>query len=264
MIARMRETWQQRIDRAVHLSDEHEATRPLLRAYGALLALQRDCYEALKCTPHRLAGSVELDLPVLRPCVRPMLRGVATLGSSLLAEDARRLLEGGDSALDAVLVDGWRRPSGQPFFPKIILQPYAEHLAAVNVRPVDRDAALRPGACPFCGGAPQLAILESAGDADGGGRRLLCAVCLTTWPFRRVLCAHCGEEDERRLGYFQSPAFHYLRVDACETCKHYLKTVDLTRLGLAVPIVDEVAGGALDLWATEHEYQKIELNLVGL
>jgi formate dehydrogenase maturation protein FdhE len=40
--------------------------------------------------------------------------------------------------------------------------------------------------------------------------------------------------------------------------------VDLTRLGIAVPVVDEVAGASLDLWAREHDYQKIELNLVGL
>ena len=32
----------------------------------------------------------------------------------------------------------------------------------------------------------------------------------------------------------------------------------------AVPLVDEVAGASLDLWAREHGYEKIELNLVGL
>ena len=55
-----------------------------------------------------------------------------------------------------------------------------------------------------------------------------------------------------------------LRVDACDTCRRYLKTIDLTRLGIAVPVVDEVAGAPLDLWALERGYEKIELNLVGL
>ena len=72
------------------------------------------------------------------------------------------------------------------------------------------------------------------------------------------------EEDERKTGYFHTPAFDHLRLDACESCKHYLKTVDLTKLGLAVPLVDEVAGAPLDLWARERGYEKIELNLLGL
>jgi hypothetical protein len=33
---------------------------------------------------------------------------------------------------------------------------------------------------------------------------------------------------------------------------------------LAIPLVDEIAAAALDLWAVEHGYTKIELNLVGL
>ena len=74
----------------------------------------------------------------------------------------------------------------------------------------------------------------------------------------------CGEEDERRLGYFHTAAFDHLRLDTCDTCRRYLKTVDLTRLGLAVPLVDEAAGASLDLWAREREYEKIELNLLGL
>ena len=84
------------------------------------------------------------------------------------------------------------------------------------------------------------------------------------WPFCRVLCASCGEEDEHKLGYFIRRSTRHLRVDACDTCHRYLKTVDLTRLGVAVPLVDEVAGAPLDLWAREQGYEKIELNLVGL
>ena len=61
---------------------------------------------------------------------------------------------------------------------------------------------------------------------------------------------------------FQLP--EHRGVDSCDTCRRYLKTIDLGRLGLAVPIVDEVAGVTLDAWATEHGYEKMELNLVGM
>jgi hypothetical protein len=260
----MGDEWERRIGRAMHLAGKDEAAGALMLAYSRLLALQRDCYETVRRRANRLTGSLEGDLSLLRPGVGPMLRAVATIGPPRLADEARRILDGGEPAIDAMLLTGWHAPSDHGFFPRIVLQPYAQCLASMGLRPIGRDLPPRRDACPFCGGAPQLSILQSAGDADGGGRQLLCATCFTTWPFGRILCAHCGEEDEHRLGYFHSPAFDHLRVDACDTCRHYLKTVDLTRLGIAVPIVDEVAGAPLDLWALDHGYQKIELNLVGL
>jgi len=260
----MRDSWQRRIDRAGHLAERDPAARPLLVVYSRLLSLQRDSYEMFRRRADRLTGSLDRDLSAVRPCVAPMLTVVAEIGPPRLADEAGRILDGAAAALDAMLLAGWRATSGQQFFSKLALQPYAEYLAAIDVRPLDRDGPRGKYVCPFCGGAPQLSILDGARDPDGGGRHLLCGTCSTVWPFRRVLCAQCGEEDEHRLGYYHSPAFDHLRVDACDTCRHYLKTVDLTRLGIAVPVVDEVAGAPLDLWALEHDYQKIELNLVGL
>jgi len=259
----MRDSWARRIDRAVHLAENDEAARPLLTAYSRLLRLQRECSTTIGRAVTRLSGNLESDLAHIRPCVPRILDAMIETGPPLLAEEARRMREQPTSAIDAILLEGWREPSRPQFFPKVVLQPYAEHLATAGLRPIDRTPA--PGqTCPFCGGPAQLAILRSVPDGDGGGRLLQCATCFTEWPIRRVLCPHCGEEEERRLGYFRSPAYDYLRIDACDACRHYLKTIDLTRLGLAVPVVDEVAGAPLDLWAAEQGYRKIELNLMGL
>jgi formate dehydrogenase maturation protein FdhE len=38
-------------------------------------------------------------------------------------------------------------------------------------------------------------------------------------------------------------------MEARHTCRRYLKTVDLNKNGLAVPVVDELATIPLDLWA---------------
>jgi hypothetical protein len=260
----VRDSWQRRIDRAAALAAANAPGRALLVAYGELLRLQRDCEDTLHRAGSRVTGSLDRDLPALRVCVRPMLEAVATIGPPLVAEDARRILGEPEPAIDAVLLMAWHTASGHGFFPKIVLQPYAQCLASLGLRPTDRNLTSAKSLCPFCGGAPQLSILRSPGDGDDGGRQLLCATCFTTWPFGRILCARCGEEDERRLGYFRTPEFDHLRVDACDTCMHYLKTVDLTRQGNAVPLVDEVAGAPLDLWARDHGYQKIELNLLGL
>ena len=260
----MREGWQTRIDRASQLAAEDQTARPLLEVYGRLLTLQRDCDASLRKAASTLSGSLERDLDALRACAPRILNDVAAFGPPALVEQARALVDRGDTAIDSMLLEGWRTPSDSSLFPKLLLQPYASCLASLNIRPVDRDLPRSHNACPFCGGAPQVSVLHHAADGDAGGRDLLCGTCFSTWPFRRVLCAACGEDNERQLGYFVSSSFDHVRVDACETCKQYLKSVDLTRAGLAVPVVDEVAAAPLDLWALERGYQKIELNLVGL
>src|SRR5205814_1993648 len=196
-----------------------------------------------------------------------LLQSVAENGPRQLVEEAHALLDGTSSSREQLLVTYWHARSDRQFFAKALLQPYGQWFVDSGIRQTDVNHTVVPAnRCPNCGGPPQASILQGGGSApaEGGTRQLLCATCLTTWPFRRVLCPHCFEDDEQLLGYFHSPALDHLRVDTCESCRRYLKTIDLGRLGLAVPLVDEVAGAPLDLWAREHGYEKIELNLVGL
>ena len=263
----MRDTWRHRLQRAEHLAADGSASVPLVAFYAALLRVQEDLYNTLSALPSwRPSGALDHDLPAFRRQLPAVLRAIATVAPEPLAREARVLLEAEAGRLDQMLLAFWRAPSDRQFFAKVILQPYAQWLAERGAAPVGRGLPRADNRCPFCAGTPQLSMFRGASDSalEGGGRALQCATCFTTWPFRRVLCTHCGEEDERRLGYFQSPAFEHLRVEACDTCGHYLKGIDLTRLGVAVPIVDEVAGAPLDAWAREHGYEKIELNLVGL
>ena len=262
----MKETWAQCISRARQLAAANGPGSHVLESYADVLTFQQQAYETLKAGLGRSAsGSLETDLPAVRAQVPRLLQAIIANGPQALVPEATRLLEStSGAAIDDALVGYWHAPSDQDFFAKATLQPYTGWLAEGGIAPVGRQLPRADNRCPFCGGSPQLSTLVAAGDSDGGGRQLLCATCLTAWPFRRVVCVYCGEEDERKTGYFHTPVFDHLRVDACESCKHYLKTVDLTKLGLAVPLVDEVAGAPLDLWARERGYEKIELNLLGL
>ncbi len=263
----MRETWRRRVQRAETLSAVATPSTALVAFYAALLRAQSDVYDFLSgLSGWRPSGSLASDLPALEPRLPIVLTTVANAAPASLASEARQWLTMPGRRLDQPLLAFWRAPSDRDFFAKAIVQPYADWLAVTGVVPVGRDLPRADNRCPFCGGTPQLSLLRTASDAalEGGGRALQCATCLTTWPFRRVLCPHCGEEDERKLGYFHSPAFDHVRVEACESCRHYVKGIDLTRLGVAVPLVDEVASAPLDAWAREHGYEKIELNLVGL
>jgi formate dehydrogenase maturation protein FdhE len=57
--------------------------------------------------------------------------------------------------------------------------------------------------------------------------------------------------------------FPHVRVESCDTCQHYLRTIDLTKDGNAVPEADDLAAIPLTLWAQEHGYLRIHTNLLG-
>ena len=257
----MRDSWDARIHRAELLSARAGSGEAMLTFYVHLLRIQRDIYESLR--NRRLAGEPAADATSEMRFAPPLLTMTASKGPASLREQAEQLRSGAD--FEQIAQPFWREPSDRDFFAKALVQPYLECLAEQRVRPRHRDHLLGERRCPFCGGAPQLSILEEHAEGlESGGRQLQCANCLNRWTYRRIVCVHCGEEDERRLAYYQTDEYPHLRVDSCETCGYYLKSVDLGKLGLAVPIVDEIAGVALDAWAVERGYKKIELNLVGM
>ena len=264
--SKLKNSWDSLIRRAEHLAAKNDSTKELLNFYAELLRAQKEIYEFLRTRKGWLpSGMLEEDLPVVRVVLPGLLRTVEANGPAALVEEARMLLRAGVEEIDRLLLEQWRAPSDLQFFAKAFLQPYTRWLAESGGRPVDRDFERLENRCPFCGGKPQVSLLRvKEASAESGGRDLLCATCLTAWPFRRVVCAQCREERPARLGYFHTPEYDHVRIEACDTCKHYIKGVDLTRLGLAVPLVDEIAAAPLDVWAHEHGYTKIELNLVGL
>jgi formate dehydrogenase accessory protein FdhE len=262
----MKEYWDIHIRRAEELASERSEAKELLTFYRALLSAQKQIHEYLRSRKGWLpSGALEHDLAVVRPVMHRLLDAVQVSGPAPLADEARELMRAGESEINGLLLEYWRAPSDVQFFAKAFLQPYARWLAEVSAKPVDRWLEAGENRCPFCAGKPQLSLLRiQEPDSEVGGRSLLCSTCLTVWAFRRVSCANCGEERPAKVGYFHTPQYDHVRVEACDGCKHYIKGIDLTKLGFAAPLIDEVAAASLDLWARERGYTKIELNLVGL
>jgi FdhE protein len=258
--------WDKQIERAELLAAQASGSRELLSFYSQLLRAQKEIYEFLRSRKDWLAsGDLERDLPLIREPFARLLKTVETYGPEPLAAEAQELSNSNDVIIDEMLISHWLSPSDIQFFAKALLQPYGRWLADAGGEVRGQEVFRSERRCPFCGGNPQVSFLQSKeSNAESGNRDLICATCLSTWEFRRVVCANCGEERPAKLGYFQSPEFDHVRIEACDTCRHYIKGVDLTRLGFAVPLVDEVAAAPLDLWAREHGYTKIEINLVGL
>jgi formate dehydrogenase accessory protein FdhE len=262
----MSEWWDKQIHRADHLAAQANGSKELLTFYAQLLRAQKAIYDYLRSREGWLpSGDLDGDFAVLKNALPEFLKVVEVYGPASLAVEARDLSMAETSALADRLISYWQSGSDIQFFEKAFLQPYLRWLAESGARPTGREISLGERYCPFCGGNPQVSFLKNKETtAESGNRDLICGTCLSSWEFRRVVCANCGEERPGKLGYFHSPKFDHVRIEACDTCKHYIKGVDLTRLGFAAPIVDEIDAAPLDLWAREHGYTKIELNLVGV
>jgi formate dehydrogenase accessory protein FdhE len=262
----MTEWWDKQIQRADHLAPGANGSKELLKFYGHLLRAQKEIYESLRGRKDWLpSGDFKHDLPVLVDALPAFLTVIEAHGPSSLAAEAHDLSQSDLQVLAERLMAYWDNTSDIQFFEKAFLQPYLRWVAESGARLVGREVSGGERYCPFCGGNPQVSFLQNKETtAESGNRDLICATCLSSWEFRRVVCASCGEERPAKLGYFHSPEFDHVRIEACDTCKYYIKGVDLTRAGFAAPIVDEIDAAPLDLWAREHGYSKIELNLVGL
>src|SRR5262249_14470389 len=223
-------TWNTLIERAETLAAQRSDVAELLHFYARLLAAQKSVYESIR--GWRPSGRLDQDLPELRKALRPLLDTVAEYGPTLLSGEARRLSQASVTETDETLMAYWHSPTDNQFFAKAFLQPYACRLAELGCKPDRRNLESRPDRCPFCCGKPQLAVLKiDEGGGDVGSRYLLCSTCLSLWPFRRVICASCSEERPAKLGYFHTPEYDYIRVEACDSCRCYVKAIDLTRFG---------------------------------
>jgi formate dehydrogenase accessory protein FdhE len=140
-------------------------------------------------------------------------------------------------------------------------------LAAARIEPPSKeDWGAR--ACPMCGDVPQCAAIveESGGFMQGAPRYLICGRCSGWWGWPRAVCPNCGEDDSRRITSFVADEWSWARIDACESCHAYLKTFDLRVDGSkdVVPLVDDVATLALDLWAHERALHRPRLSMAGV
>jgi formate dehydrogenase accessory protein FdhE len=262
-----------RIQRAKRLSANYPFASEFLDLYKHVASFQKSLQANLAASIGAHLNSVfatgnreVLDLTALLPHYRGFLSVIEQHAPPALRESARQTsLLGSDSwiaSLDSCweLAGKYDQQVGAfaQFLSRAFLQPYAELLAANKVTP---PAVSAPRICPICGARPLLGVLRPEG--DGGKRFLLCSFCSREWEFRRIYCPTCGEEAEEKLPVYVAEQFPHMRVEACETCKFYLRTVDLTKDGNAVPLVDDLAAIPLTLWAHEHGYSRLQPNLLG-
>jgi FdhE protein len=267
--------WQRRIARAEALGARYSFAAEILRFYAAIARFQEKLYGELagSRSSAEAGGGASDSEPFAQPLppelarrFGPFLAVIEQNGPGPLREAARELRTGGEDAHFQLLTAFWTEsetgalpPGPDDFFARAFLQPYAAYIRSLSIRHGNGEA---PYLCPFCRRKPGLGVLRPLG--DGGQRFLVCSFCLAEFEFRRIVCPGCGEENHAKLAVYTAEELKHVRVEVCDSCRTYIKTVDMTKSGLAEPIVDEMASIPLDLWAQKQGYKKLRSNLLQL
>ena len=255
-----------RIARARALAASHPAAAEPLTFFADLIALQQSIVSEHKLVLEGRSSFTEsLDVEAAADALPSLFTGLHRIAPATVIEAVDTLLEESRAQRRHLLHSYWcGERDGDPrlsFIVEALLQPFAERVAALlGLAP--RLPVGRIDECPICGDRPVVAVLRDA--AHGSRRSFICGFCLGERAAPRLGCVRCGEAEFARLPVHRADEFPSTRVDACETCHAYLKTIDLTNDAHAIPIVDDVATVALDLWAREQGYERLRSNLLRL
>jgi formate dehydrogenase maturation protein FdhE len=263
--SRIAPDFERRAARAERLSRETSSSEEPLRFAAGLYRVQGRLAEALEAAHGKepLTGRLDQDVDRLLEPASSLLRYAAEEGPDALKAQARARQRDLPSTSGARLLVYWGgdASSVEDYLSRAILRPYAELLRIVGVAP---GRVHRRGTCPFCGGAPWIAVRRDAAEMQGAQRHLGCALCGAEWLIQRILCPSCFEEDPYKLPSFQSEKFPAARIEACETCHRYVKSIDLSLDARPIPEVDDLVSLSMDLWAVEQGFSRIEPGLAGL
>lgn len=203
------------------------------------------------------------DFARIHDLLAPLLTFAVEKGPPELAEAAHaRRADAEDTALARLSVY-WsgEREAREDYLSRALLRPYAEVLASLGVT---LERPRHPGHCPACGNGAVVSARREMPEATAAARYLACALCGTEWAFPRIRCAACFEEDPAKLPNFRTDAHPAVRIEACETCRNYVKSLDLTLDARPLPEVDDLASLAMDLWAVEEGWTRLEPGWAGI
>lgn len=230
---------------------------------AGLYRVQAQVAAALAAPGIALTGAIETDLARFRAALDAVVRYTGEAGPPGL----RAEVDGYAGQGAARLIAWWRgsRSGRIDYLARALLRPYAETLIAGGIAP-EPFAGPAPAAfgCTSCGGPAWIAWRRSGSGDEAAQRFLGCGVCGSERQLGRIACAACGETAPDKLAVFQTERHPAVRIEACDTCQRYIKSIDLTVDGLAVPEIDDLCSLSMDLWATEQGYERLEPSLAGV
>lgn len=137
------------------------------------------------------------------------------------------------------------------FLVHMSIQPSLQHLGEQIKDTVDTRSWLR-GYCPVCGSLPLVSALKGEGQ-----RFFLCSFCRFEWQSERLKCPFCENNDHQTLHYFYAEDDEACRVDLCEKCKTFIKTIDTRKLSYEPDLhLEDISTIHLDILASERGFSR--------
>jgi FdhE protein len=129
----------------------------------------------------------------------------------------------------------------------LAMRPFLSRCAEVLQQRPELDR-WRRAYCALCGSEPEMGVM-----LPGAQRRLVCGRCTLKWAFDATTCPFCLNDHRARITSFTTTDGRY-RVDACDVCRRYLKSLDRVADRPPMPLVDAVAMLPLDAAAMQRGY----------
>ena len=136
------------------------------------------------------------------------------------------------------------------------LKPSVEATVTQLRSEIDAEAWFK-GSCPVCASLPWLSLFRE----ETGKRFLQCSFCGYQWRMERLACPYCGNTDPRSLHYFSGEGEETRRIDLCDQCHQYIKTIDFRTSDVFEPVLEDLATLHLDLLASQRGYHRPVANL---
>ncbi len=122
------------------------------------------------------------------------------------------------------------------------------------------DTAFRPeGRCPVCKARPSLAFLH-----QDSGRTLFCSYCGFSGQWQRIGCPNCQNRGPRGLEINEIEEETGFRIDLCNECGSYVKTVNAGLLESYSPELIDIISIPLDILAQGKGYRRHSPNPIGI
>jgi FdhE protein len=115
------------------------------------------------------------------------------------------------------------------------------------------------GRCGVCGSVPSLSFLK-----QDDGRILSCSYCESRGKWFRIGCPQCLNRDGQKIEIIETDEEKGFRIDLCNACKSYVKTIRHHLLDNYGPDLLDIMSLPLDILAQERAYRRLSPNPVGM